>query len=147
MAGQGLIPRMQRPLPPCQNCRGDSGRIVPPQLSWYRTEKLEGLHHAVQDRFHPLSRQRDRKRTIGMCPGHQQHVDHPAAVGEVDVNVAKVGFGPLSRGMVQRQERLSFPDPVLSHVPTNLVIAAQVPLFDKAPKELGRRMALLGRRR
>ena len=80
-----------------------------------------------------------------MCPGQQQHVDHTATLGEVDVDVAKVGFGPLARSMVQRKERLSFADSVLGHVAPNLVIAARVPLFDNASKELCRRMALLGR--
>ncbi len=145
MAGQGLIPRMQRPLPSRQNRRGHGGRIVPPQLSRHAAEKLESLHHAVQDGFDPFGRQRDRKRTIRMCPSHQQHVHQTATVWEVDVNVPKVGFGPLSWSMVQREKRFPFADPVLAHIAANLVIAARVPRFDKVSKELCCRMALLGR--
>ena len=143
MAGQGLITRMQSPLPTGQNCDRHGGRIVPPQLSWYRAKKLEGLNHSVQDCFDPFGWQRDRKRAIGMSPGQQQHVDHPTTVGEVDIDVAKVGFGPLSRRMVQRQEGLAFTNSMLDHVATNLVIATQIPLFDNAAKELHCRMALL----
>ena len=56
MARQGLITRMQRPLPPRQDCGSHGGWIVPPQLSWYRAEKLEGLNHSVQDRLDPFGR-------------------------------------------------------------------------------------------
>ena len=145
MAGQGLIPRMQRPLPPRQNGRGHGGRIVPPQLARHAAKKLESLHHAVQDGFAPFGRQRDRKRTIRMCPGHQQHVHQTATVREVDVDVPKVGFGPLARSMVQREKRFPFADAVRADVAANLIIAARVSVLDKASKELCRRMTLLGR--
>ena len=51
VAGQGLITRMQFSLSPGQNCRRHSGRIVPPQLSWYAVKKIEGRDHSMQDRF------------------------------------------------------------------------------------------------
>jgi len=34
--------------------------------------------------------------------------------------------------MVQREKRFPFADPVLADVAANLIIAARVPLFDKA---------------
>jgi len=77
-----------------------------------------------------------------MCPSHQQHVNQTATVWEVDIDVTKVGFGPLSGSMIQWKKRLSFPYSVLAHVAANLVIAARETLFDNPPKDLGCRMTL-----
>ena len=53
-----------------------------------------------------LERQRPDEGGVGGGPGGDEERDEPAAVGEVDVDVAEVGFEALAREMAQGDERL-----------------------------------------
>ena len=70
-------------------------------------EELEGGDHPVEDRLGALERQRPDEGGVGGGPGGDEERDEPAAVGEVDVDVAEVGFEALAREMAQGDERLA----------------------------------------
>ena len=69
-----------------------------------------------------------------------------AAVGEVDVDVAEVGFEALAREVSQRDEGLLMSRPVLAQVALDLGVAAGVAvLVAEAAEDLGGGVPLLGR--
>ena len=105
MAGQRLIMLVQLPVAPLENRHGDRLGIVPPQFLGNAVEVREGFHRAVQNRFHLFAGQRDRERAVRPRPSNQEHRHLPAAFGEVDVDVAEVGFRPPTRLMRKRKER------------------------------------------
>ena len=99
-----------------------------------------------EDRLGALERQGQDEGGVGVGPGGDQERDEPAAVGEVDVDVAEVGFEASAREMAQRDEGLLVPRPVLAHVALDLGIAAGVAvLVAEPPEDLGGGMPLLGR--
>jgi hypothetical protein len=147
VAGQGLIARIDLPRTPAQEFFSHGLGIIPPDFFRHMAEELKRLRHTFQDRLRPLRRQRDREREIGIRPHQDQHVDLASAFGKVHGNLAEVRFDPLTRPMIQRNERLAVPLPMAIHKPPHRVIAARVimlvpqPLEDPHP-----RMPLLRRR-
>ena len=70
----------------------------------------------------------------------------PPTLGEVDVDVAEIGFEALARKMPQRDEGLLIPATVLQQIALHLGIAATVTVFvAKATEDLGGGVPLLGR--
>jgi len=56
VAGQGLVTRMQLPLPAAENRRRHRLGIVPPNFARHTAEELEALHHPFQNRFGSFAR-------------------------------------------------------------------------------------------
>jgi hypothetical protein len=77
--------------------------IIPPDLLGYSRKELEGGDHPFEDGLGALKGQSDHERGVGIGPGGHEEGDAPAAVGEVDVDVAEVGLealaGEMSQGM------------------------------------------------
>jgi hypothetical protein len=57
VTGQGLVARMQLPLPAAEDRRRHGLGIVPPHFARHTAEELETLHHAFEDRFGTFARQ------------------------------------------------------------------------------------------
>ncbi len=129
VAGQGLPPLVQLPLPTGEDRRGDRLGIIPPQFPGCAAEERQGLDRAVQDRLGLFARQRDHERGVRIGPGHQQDRNLAPAFWEVDPDMAEVALGALPRLVGERQERLAAPAATGGHVPPHLVIAAGVMLF------------------
>jgi hypothetical protein len=147
VTGQCLVAVVEAALPADQQLRRHRARVVPPQLVRHTTEEGEGFDQAVQDRLGALARHGQRERTIGIRPGHQQHGDLAAAVGEIDVDVTEVGFEPLAGVVVQRDKRLASRQVLGKHVMTDALVAAGIAVLGAQPPEnLGDRVPLLARR-
>jgi len=147
VTGERLITWIDLPRPPGQQRLGHRLRIVPPDFFRHAPEKIKRLRHALQDRFGSLSRQSDREGKIGIRPHQDQHVDLPAAVREIHPDLAEIRFDPLTRPMIQRDERLGLVLPMPIHKPPHGIIPARVSVFVPDPLEDSHpRMPLLGRR-
>ena len=110
-------------------------------------EELEGGDHAFEDRLGALEGQRQNEGIIRVGPGGNQERDKPAAVGEIDVDMAEIGFEALARKMPQRDEGLPFSASVLEQIALHLGVAAAVVVFvAKATEHLRGGVTLLGRR-
>jgi hypothetical protein len=114
------------PLAARQNGVCHCPRIIPPDFFRHATKELKRLSHAFQNRLGPLSRERDRKRSVRIRPHQNQHVDLATSVGKVDLNLAEVSFHTLARIMIQRNERLAFRLTMLLHKATHRIVAALV---------------------
>ena len=79
-----------------------------------RAEELEGGDHAFEDRLGALEGQGQDEGGVGVGPGGDEERDEPAAVGEVDVDVAEVGFEASAREVAQRDEGFLMPASVLA---------------------------------
>ena len=146
MAGQGRVARVDLAFAPLEDQRGDGPGVVPPDLPGHAAEELEGGDHAVEDGLGPLERQGQDERGVGVGPGGDEERDGPAAVGEVDVDVAEVGLEASAREMAQGDEGLAMPPPVLEDVALDLGVAAGVAvLVAEAAVDLGGGVPLLGR--
>jgi hypothetical protein len=144
---QGLIAIVELTLPADEQVRHHCLGIVPPQLARHATEERERLDQAMQDRLGAFGRQRDSEGAIGIGPGREQHGHQPAAVGEIDVDVAEVGFEPLSGIVVERDERRALGPSLGQQVlPDALVPAGVVVFVAQTPENLGDRVPLLARR-
>jgi hypothetical protein len=118
--------------------------IVPPQFPRHATEERERLDQAMQDGLGAFGRQGNCERTIGVGPGREQHGHQPAAVGEIDVDVAEVGFEPLSGIVVERDERRALGPSIGQKVLPDALVAAGVVVFvAQTPENLGGRVPLL----
>ena len=62
-----------------------------------RAEELEGRDHPFEDRLGALEGESQHEGGVGVGPGRDQERHEPAAVGEVDVDVAEIGFETLAR--------------------------------------------------
>ena len=108
-------------------------------------EELEGRDHAFEDCLGSLEGQCQHEGIIGVGPGGHQERNKPAAVGEIDVDMAEIRFEALARKMPQRNEGLLFPAAVLEEITLHLGVAAAVAVFvAKTTKHLRRGMSLLG---
>ncbi len=111
------------------------------------SEELEGCDHALEDRLGALEGECQNEGIIRVGPGGNQERNKPAAVGEIDVDMAEIGFEALARKMSQRNKRLSFPAMVLEDVALHLGVAAAVAMFvAKATEHLRGGVPLLGGR-
>ena len=146
MAGQGRVSRVDLAFAALEDQRGDGPGVIPPDLLGHAAEELEGGDHPFEDGLGPLERQGQDERGVGVGPGGDQERDGPAAVGEVDVDVAEVGLDASSRQVAQGDEGLAMSPPVLEHVALDLGIAAGVGvLVAEAAMDLGGGVPLLGR--
>ena len=144
MTGQGRVPRLQPTPPAPQDRRGHRLGIIPPDLPGHTTEERKALDHARQNRLRLFARQRQRKTKARVTPRQQQHGHLPAAIREIDVDVAEVCFQAPARRMRQGNERLSLVAEALADISSHLVIAARVAvLIPQTTIELRRRVLLL----
>ena len=114
VAGQRRVARMELAFASQEDQRGDGPGVVPPDFLGDGAEELEGGDHAFEDRLGALEGQRQDEGGVRVGPGRDQERDEPAAVGEVDVDVAEIGFEALAREMSQRDERFLMPASVLA---------------------------------
>lgn len=141
---QGLIAVVELPLPTDEQMRHHGLGIVPPQLLRHATKERERLDQALQDRLGAFGRQGQRERAIGIGPRRQQHGNEPSAVGKIDVDVAEVGFEPLSGIVVERDERRALGPSLGQKILPDALVAAGVAVFvAQPPKHLGDRVPLL----
>ena len=146
MTGQRRVSRMDLAFASLEDQRGDGPGIIPPDLPGHAAEELEGGDHPFEDGLGPLERQGQDERGVGVGPGGDEERDGPAALGEVDVDVAEIGFEAMSREMPEGDEGLAISPPVLEHVALDLGIAAGVGvLLAEATMDLCGGMPLLGR--
>jgi hypothetical protein len=144
---QGLIAVVELTLPTDEQMRHHRLGIVPPQLPRHATEERERLDQAMQDRLGAFGRQGHGERTIAIGPGREQHGNEPAAVREIDVDVAEVGFEPLSGIVVERDERRALGPSLGQQILPDALVAAGVVVFvAQAPENLGDRVPLLAGR-
>ncbi len=106
VAGQRRVAGVELALATPEDHRGDRPGVVPPDLPGHGVEELEGGDHPLEDRLGPLEGQRQDERGVGVGPGGHEAGDEPAAVGEIDVDMAEVGLEPLAREMAQGDEGL-----------------------------------------
>jgi hypothetical protein len=143
---QGLVAVVETALAAGKQLRRDGLGVVPPYLTGHTVEEGKGFDQAVQDGLGALGRQGDREGTVGVGPGHQQHRDEAAAVGEIDVDVAEVGLQALARIVVERDERLALSPALGEEVEPDALIAAGVAvLVAQAAEDLGGGVLLLAR--
>ena len=146
MAGQGRVSRMDLTLATLEDQRGDGPGVVPPDFLGDTAEELEGGDHPFEDGLGPLERQGQDERGIGVGPGGDQERDGPAAVGEVDVDVAEVGLEAMSGQMAEGDEGLAMSPPVPEHIALDLGIPAGIGmLVAEATMDLRGGVPLLGR--
>jgi hypothetical protein len=120
--------------------------IVPPQLVRHAAEEAEGLDQALQDGLGTFARQRQREGAVGVGPGGHQHRNELPALGEINVDVAKVTFQPLTGIMVQGDKGLAAPSAREQVLPDPFVGAGKAVLVAKTAKDFCRGVTLLARR-
>ena len=143
MADQGLVAVLEPSLAAGQQLRGHGLGVVPPQLMRHTAEEGEGFDQAMQDGLGPFAGQRQREGAVGVGPGGQQHGHLLPAVGEINVDVAKVAFQALAGIVIQRDKGLRYAnalEQVQSHA---LVGAGEAMLVAETAKDFGRGMPLL----
>ena len=106
VTGQRGVPRMELAFAPLKDQRGDGPGIIPPDLLGHGAEELEGGDHAFEDGLGALEGQGEDEGGVGVGPGGDEEGDEPAAVGEVDVDVAEVGLEALAGEMAEGDEGL-----------------------------------------
>jgi hypothetical protein len=144
--GQRGVPRVELTVAPLKDQRSHRFWIIPPDFLGYGAKELEGRDHAFEDRLGALEGERQHEGGVGVGPGGDEEGDELAAVGEVDVDVAEIGFEALAREMTQGDERLLLAASVPEHVALHLGIPAGVVLFvAEAAKDLRGGVPLLGR--
>ena len=85
------------------------------------------------------------ERSVRVGPSRDQEGNLPPAIGEIDVDVAKIGLEALAWQVPQRDERLAMATPVLVHIALHLAVTSVVPVFIlQATKHLHGGVALFG---
>ena len=98
VTGQRGVPRVELAVTPLKDQRSNSFGVVPPDLLGHGGKELEGRDHPFEDGLGALEGQCDHERGVGVGPGGDEEGDGPAAVGEVDVDVAEVGLEATGQG-------------------------------------------------
>jgi hypothetical protein len=148
VTGQGLVALVEPTRPAGQQVRRHGARVVPPELARHITEEGEGFDQAVQDRLGALRRQGDGEGAVGVRPGDQQDGHTPAAVGEIDVDMAEVRFETLAGVVIERDERRRLRSALAADVIADALVATGVAvLVAQAAHDLGDRMPLFTGRR
>jgi hypothetical protein len=129
MTGQGLVARVQLPLPAAEDRRRHGLGIVPPHFPRHTAEELQTLDHALQNRFDTFARHGHGERIIGVRPDQHEHRNLLSALGKVDVNVAEIRFEPLARITRERDKSLDVLEPHLANVAAHGVVTAEVAVF------------------
>ena len=146
VTGHRRVSRLKLAFAPQQNRRGYGPRIVPPNLLGHGAKELESCDHSFKDRLGAFEGKGEHKRSVGVSPGRDQERYEPAAVGEIDVDVAEIGFEALTGEMSQRDNRFLMLASMLLNVALDLSIAATViVLVAETAKELSGGVPLFGR--
>ncbi len=147
MSGQRGVPRVKPPLAPLKDQGCHRFGVVPPDSAGDAAEEVEGGDHAFEDGLGALERQRHDEGGVGVGPGRDEKGDEASAVGEVDVDVAEIGFESPAREVPQRDEGFLMSCPFPPQVALHLgVPASVVMLVAESPIHLGGGMPLFGRR-
>jgi hypothetical protein len=99
----------------------------------------------LEDRLGALEGESQHEGGVRVSPGRDQKRHGPAALREIDVDVAEIGFEAPAREMSQRDEGFRLSRPASSHAALHLGVPAVVAmLVAEAAKDLGSGMPLLG---
>jgi hypothetical protein len=101
----------------------------PARLARHAAKEGEGLDQTGQDRLGPLGRQRDGEGTIGKRPRHHEYGYLLTSLGEVHVDVTKVGFETLTGIVVKRDERFALAALPIAHLQPHALVAAGVAML------------------
>src|SRR5271166_2803565 len=127
------------------NERGNGPGVIPPDLLGDAAEELEGPDHAFEDRLGALEGESQNEGSVRVGPSRDQERNLPPAIGEIDVDVAKIGLEALAWQVPLRDERLAMATSVLVHIALHLAVTSVVPVFIlQATKHLHGGVALLG---
>jgi transposase len=107
MRRQRCIRRIQGTIPAAKNRDRHGLGIVPPHFARHMLEELKRRLHPLQDGFGPLRGQCDEEGAIAERPDSAEHIDRPAALGEVDLHLAKVKLHPPARNVIDPHEGLA----------------------------------------
>lgn len=129
MAGQRRVPLIELTAPAGEDRCGHGLGVVPPHLPGNAAKKLQPLRHPFRDRLSALRRQGDRERRVGIRPDQDQHVHLAAAVREIHLDLPEVRFDPLTRFVIQGNERLSLVLAMLEHEPPDRGVTPLVAMF------------------
>lgn len=130
---QSGISRMQGAFASLEDVQSNGRGIVPPQLGGDAVEEAERLDKSVQDGFGPFGGQGDGEGSVGVTPSHQEHGDLASAIGEVDVNVSEVGFGPYAGSMIERNEGGPLVSASLLDMTSDLIVATAIAMLGDEP--------------
>jgi hypothetical protein len=123
---------------------GNGRGVVPPELPGHAAEEVEGRDEAVEDGLGPLGGEGEGERGVGVAPGDDEDGHESPAVGEVDVDVAEVGLGAMTGGVVERDEGLAGGVASVLEVALDRVVTAGVPVLGNEPAvDLGGGVPLL----
>ena len=146
VTGQRCVAFVDGAFATLQNRSRHGLRIVPPDFLRHTSEKFKSLTHTFENRFGPLSRQSNRKRSVRIRPHQNQHADLPATIRKVDSYLTEVRFDSPARSVIERNEGLPFRCAMLLHEATNSVISTRIIMFVPQPhKDPRRRVTLLRR--
>ncbi len=129
MAGQLGVAGMVPALASLEDERGNGPGVVPPDLLEDAAEELEGPDHAFEDRLRALEVESQNEGSVRVGPGRDQEGNLPPAIGEIDVDVAKIGLEALAWQVPQRNERLAMATSVLVHIALHLAVTSVVPVY------------------
>src|SRR5580692_33285 len=147
VTAQGQVTLVEAALAAGEQLRRHRLGIVPPDFARHAAKKGEGLDHAVQDRLGAFGRQSDRERAVRVRPRHHQHRHEPAAVGEIDMDVAEVALKALTGIVIEWDESLPLRSSLGTDVTTHSIVATAVGMLIAQPSEnLGGSVPLLARR-
>ena len=129
VAGQLGVAGMVPALASLEDERGNGPGVVPPDLLEDAAEELEGPDHAFEDRLRALEVESQNEGSVRVGPGRDQEGNLPPAIGEIDVDVAKIGLEALAWQVPQRNERLAMATSVLVHIALHLAVTSVVPVY------------------
>jgi hypothetical protein len=113
----------------------------------HTSKEGKGFDQPVQNGLGALGWQGQGEGAVGVGPGNEQDRDELAALGEIDVDVAEVGFEALAGIVVQRDEGLGRARLLAADIEANpFGTAAIAVLVAEATEDLGSGVALFGRR-
>jgi hypothetical protein len=114
VAGQRGIARVELAITSLQDQRSYTSWIIPPDLLGNGVVELEGRDHAFEDGLGAFEGEGQHEGGVRVGPGRDQERHEPATFGEVDVDMAEIGFEPVTGKMPQRDERFLMPASVLT---------------------------------
>ena len=145
MAGERGVAGMGPALASLKDQGGDRLGVVPPDFLGYAAEELEGRGHSFEDRLGALEGEGQYEGIIRVGPGGDKKGDLASAVGEVDVDVAEIGFEALAGEMSQRDEGFLMSPLVLEQIALHLAVASGIAvLVAETTERLHGGVALLG---
>jgi len=147
VTGQSLVAFVEPACPTGQEVRRDGAGVVPPHFTRHTPKEDERFDQAVQDGLSALGRHGQGKGAVGVGPGGQQDGHLPAAIGEIDVDVAEVTLQALPRIVVEGDEGCLRGPCLGQHVLPDALVATGVGVFvAQAAEDLGNGVPLLAGR-